>query len=159
MKAAIAFLTALGALAVLALVLRRLLTGEREAPSEEPRIAPVPRAGEAQDVPGPETALVKPETGTTLVATEPEPEAEPGGAQERVVTAVGRNQRGSVQSLHGDWGKVTKDEAVEHIESGRFSYHVGTAAVPALRVVPSSRGKYLRSAAGTPNLDSLPPAD
>jgi hypothetical protein len=77
--------------------------------------------------------------------------------QHREVTATGKDENGVVVSLHGDWGMVSKDEAISDIEAGRASYAV--AGGQTLEVVAGSTGKYLRSQAdgGTAdNLDELP---
>jgi hypothetical protein len=78
----------------------------------------------------------------------------------REVTAAGKDENGAVVSLHGDWGMVSKDEAISDIEAGRASYAV--AGGQTLEVVAGSTGKYLRSRAdgGTAdNLEELPSPD
>ena len=78
----------------------------------------------------------------------------------REVTAAGKDEHGAITSLHGDWGSVSKDEAISDIEAGRVSYAV--AGGQELDVVDGATGKYLRSQADglDDNLDQLPsPAD
>ncbi len=75
----------------------------------------------------------------------------------REVTATGKDEHGVVASLHGEWGTVSKDEAISDIEAGRASYAV--AGGQNLEVVDGSTGKYLRSQADgddADNLDQLP---
>jgi hypothetical protein len=75
----------------------------------------------------------------------------------REVAATGKDENGVVASLHGDWGVVSKDEAISDIEAGRASYAV--AGGQTLEVVAGPTGKYLRSQAdgGTAdNLEELP---
>jgi hypothetical protein len=71
----------------------------------------------------------------------------------REVTATGKDEHGAVASLHGEWGMVSKDEAISDIEAGRASYAV--AGGQALVVVDGSTGKYLRSHADGDNADNL----
>jgi len=78
----------------------------------------------------------------------------------REVTATGKDEHGAVVSLHGEWGMVSKDEAIGDIEAGRGSYAV--TGGQALVVVDGSTGKYLRSHAdgsNADNLDELPDPD
>lgn len=71
----------------------------------------------------------------------------------REVTATGKDEHGVVASLHGEWGMVSKDEAISDIEAGRASYAV--AGGQTLVVVDGSTGKYLRSHADGDNADNL----
>ena len=71
----------------------------------------------------------------------------------REVTATGKDDHGAVVSLHGEWGMVSKDEAISDIEAGRASYAV--AGGQTLEVVDGSTGKYLRSHADGDNADNL----
>ena len=71
----------------------------------------------------------------------------------REVTATGKDEHGVVVSLHGEWGMVSKDEAISDIDAGRASYAV--AGGQALVVVAGSTGKYLRSHADGDNADNL----
>ena len=77
--------------------------------------------------------------------------------KDREVTATGKDEHGVVASLHGEWGMVSKDEAISDIDAGRASYAV--AGGQPLVVVDGSTGKYLRShadGANADNLDELP---
>ena len=91
----------------------------------------------------------------------PTPQPLASTPQHREVTATGKDEHGTVTSLHGDWGSVSKDEAISDIEADRVHYAV--AGGQQLDVVAGPTGKYLRSQAdgGTDdNLDALPsPAD
>lgn len=90
----------------------------------------------------------------------PAPQPSISTPQHREVTAAGKDENGVVTSLHGDWGSVSKDEAISDIEDGRVSYAV--AGGQQLDVVAGATGKYLRSQADglADNLDQLPsPAD
>jgi hypothetical protein len=71
----------------------------------------------------------------------------------REVTATGKDEHGVVASLHGEWGMVSKDEAISDIEAGRASYAVTGGQI--LVVVDGSTGKYLRSHADGGNADNL----
>ena len=71
----------------------------------------------------------------------------------REVTATGKDEHGAVASLHGEWGMVSKDEAIGDIEAGRASYAV--AGGQTLEDVVGSTGKYLRSHADGNNADNL----
>jgi len=81
------------------------------------------------------------------------PEAFDATPQHREVTATGKDEKGVVASLHGEWGTVSKDEAISDIEAGRASYAV--AGGQNLVVVDGPTGKYLRSHADGVNADNL----
>ena len=71
----------------------------------------------------------------------------------REVTATGKDEHGVVASLHGEWGMVSKDEAISDIEAGRAFYAV--AGGQNLVVVDGPTSKYLRSHADGVNADNL----
>lgn len=81
------------------------------------------------------------------------PAASPATPPHREVTATGKDEHGVVVSLHGEWGMVSKHEAISDIEAGRASYAV--TGGQNLVVVDGPTGKYLRSHADGVNADNL----
>ena len=83
--------------------------------------------------------------------------------EDRKVTHTGKDTDGDIVRLCNSsvWGKVTKREAIQHIETRLHSYHVqqpGTSRVD-VNVVQGSTGKYLRTdpdPSSSNNLDNLP---
>lgn len=80
---------------------------------------------------------------------------------QRRVTASGKDAYGDITALCGQWGRVSKVEAIRDIEYGIHRYYVqdiyGRQAD--VHVVSGPRGKYLRTnpnSACSDNLDSLP---
>lgn len=85
-----------------------------------------------------------------------------GGSEPEIreVTATGKDETGRVISLHGEWGEVSKEEAIRAIEAGEARYRV--TGGQDLMVVAGPSGKYLRSRPGggtADNLDELPSPD
>lgn len=67
-----------------------------------------------------------------------------------------------ITHLGGDWGaggsriKVTEDDAIKHIESGLYTYHVKTAYRDVNVFVSSNNGrKYLRTTSDDTTKDNL----
>ena len=80
---------------------------------------------------------------------------------ERRVNSTGKDTFGSITALCGWWGRASKAEAIQDIESGWKKYYVqdvyGRRAN--VHVVNGPAGKYLRTDPNSfcsDNLDSLP---
>lgn len=82
---------------------------------------------------------------------------------DRQVTATGKNRQGDITSLCQSgawWSPRSSSDAISDIESGSHTYYVRWQDMRTeIRVVPGSRGKYLRTdrdATAHNNLDDLP---
>lgn len=76
------------------------------------------------------------------------------------VTATGKDRDGDITKLCGPWGKVSKAQAIEHIENGDHTYHVqnGTRRTE-IRVITGVINRYLRTDAdrsSANHLENLP---
>jgi Protein of unknown function (DUF3892) len=79
---------------------------------------------------------------------------------DRRVTATGKDRDGVITKLCGPWGKVSKAQAIDHIENGDHTYYVqnGTRRTEIL-VITGVINRYLRTDAdrsSADNLDNLP---
>lgn len=80
---------------------------------------------------------------------------------ERKVTSTGKDEDGDITKLCGNFGVVTKFQAIQHIDNKIHSYYVHESGPDRVyvRVVNGSNGKYLRTDADSysrNNLDNLP---
>jgi len=80
---------------------------------------------------------------------------------DRRVTRSGKDPRGDIISLCGQWGSTSKTTAIQEIEYGTHRYYVqdGSGRQAAVRVYQSAGRKHLRTdpnATCSDNLDSLP---
>lgn len=61
-----------------------------------------------------------------------------------------------IVSVGGDWGKVSTEEAIRHIEYGTYSYYVKVGSNESKVIVATRLGtKYLKTEADTTTVDNL----
>lgn len=82
---------------------------------------------------------------------------------DREVTCSGKDSDGDITSIGNpgkDWSPRYKAGAINDIESGAHTYHIGSASSRVeIRVVNGPSGKYLRAGpddSSSNNLDNLP---
>jgi hypothetical protein len=80
---------------------------------------------------------------------------------DREVTCTCKDDAGNIECLGGDWGQVSKDEAIDQINSGSIRYWVrGVSGTEVeVHVVGKHTPPYLRTdpdGTAVNNLDELP---
>lgn len=81
-------------------------------------------------------------------------------ATSRQVKCINKTDRSSrherIQSLGGDWGKVSESIAISHIELGTFSYHVRVGLNDVKVIIATHLGrKYLKTESDSTTVDNL----
>lgn len=67
-----------------------------------------------------------------------------------------RGREDRITHIGGDWGQITTEEGIRHIENGTYSYYVKVGSDDAKVVVASRNGKkYLKTESDNTTVDNL----
>lgn len=73
-----------------------------------------------------------------------------------IIQSSWKERHERITSVGGDWGRVSSEDAIRHIENGTYTYYVRVNGYDAKVIVAERLGrKYLKTESDTTTVDNL----